>query len=253
MSAAGVASAAGRRCCSDTPGDGRALRARPVRPAPALPSLDSRRPGSTRFGRPAGRSTPSRSIADSDSGRTRRRSATGRPRDATDRRRLVAAILSSILPGTGQALNGRLRPALLFGVPTPRGDRVAGWLAHSDTPTMLIARLIAPSVLGILLVLNVVILVWRAIAVLQAFTDRRYPCGPGRLGAVGLAALLVVTVAAARRWPGATATRRRRCSPRSSADRPSVRFRRALPPARRGAPQRPARSASTRRPAGPRR
>ena len=111
----------------------------------------------------------------------------------TDRRRLLAAIASSLLPGFGQVINGRLRSALLFGIPT-LGVLVAAWLiAQSDKPTMLVARVIAPTVLGVLLVLNVVILAWRAIAVLHAFLDRRYPLRPGRLGAVGLAVLLVAT------------------------------------------------------------
>ncbi len=111
----------------------------------------------------------------------------------SDRRRLLAAIASSLLPGFGQALNGRLRPALLFGIPT-LAVIVAAWLiVQSDRPAMLIARAIAPSVLALLLVLNVAILAWRALAVVQAFMDRRYPLRPGRLGTVGLAVLLVAT------------------------------------------------------------
>ena len=90
-------------------------------------------------------------------------------------------------------LNGRLRPALLFGVPT-LAVLVAAWLvAHADRPTMLLARAIAPQVLSALLIGNVVLLGWRAIALLHAFLDRRYPLRPGRLGAVGLVVLLVVT------------------------------------------------------------
>jgi LCP family protein required for cell wall assembly len=112
----------------------------------------------------------------------------------TDRRRLVAAIGSSLLPGFGQILNGRLRPALFFGVPTLALLAGAWLLAQSDRPTMLLARVIAPSVLSVLLVLNVVILAWRAFAVLHAFADRRYPLLPGRLGAIGLATLLIATV-----------------------------------------------------------
>jgi polyisoprenyl-teichoic acid--peptidoglycan teichoic acid transferase len=112
----------------------------------------------------------------------------------SDRRRLLAAIGSSVLPGSGQLLNGRLRPALLFGVPTLAVVAAAWLVAQSDRPTMLLAKVIAPSVLGVLLILNAVILAWRAVALLHAFLDRRYPLRPGRLGAVGLAALLAATV-----------------------------------------------------------
>jgi LCP family protein required for cell wall assembly len=115
-------------------------------------------------------------------------------RRPTDRRRLLAAIASSLLPGFGQALNGRLRPALLFGIPTLLVIGTTWLIAESDRPTMLLARVLAPSVLGVLLVLNAVILGWRALAVLHAFLDRRYPLRPGRLGAVGIVALLVATV-----------------------------------------------------------
>jgi LCP family protein required for cell wall assembly len=111
----------------------------------------------------------------------------------SDRRRLLAAIASSLLPGFGQALNGRFRPTLLFGLPTMAVIAAAWLLAHADRPTMLLARVIAPSVLGVLLVANVVILAWRAMAVLHAFLDRRYPLRPGRLGALGLVVLLVAT------------------------------------------------------------
>jgi LCP family protein required for cell wall assembly len=120
-----------------------------------------------------------------------------RPPDAdrlrSDRRRLVAAIGSSVVPGLGQALNGRLRPALLFVLPTLAVLGIAWLFAASDKPTMLVAKLIAPPVLGLLLLLNLVILAWRLASVVHAFLDRRYPLRPGRLGVVGLAALLVAT------------------------------------------------------------
>jgi LCP family protein required for cell wall assembly len=133
-----------------------------------------------------------RPIAAADAGVAQRDEA-NLDRRPTDRRRLLAAIASSLLPGFGQALNGRLRPALLFGIPTLVVIATAWLIAESDRPTMLLARVIAPSVLGVLLVLNVVILGWRTIAVLHAFLDRRYPLRPGRLGAVGIVALLLAT------------------------------------------------------------
>ena len=132
-----------------------------------------------------------RSIDVEETESTRTAGSAKRPADG---RRLVAATASSLVPGLGQGINGRLRPALLFGLPTLALSAI-GWLVvQSDRPTMLLARVIAPSVLGVLLVLNVVIFGWRAAAVLHAFADRRYPLRPGRVGALGLAALLVVTV-----------------------------------------------------------
>jgi LCP family protein required for cell wall assembly len=100
-----------------------------------------------------------------------------------------------VLPGTGQALNGRLRPAIALLVPSVVLIAAAWLYAHSDTPAMLVARLVAPPILAALLVLNVVVLVWRVVAVLGAFLDRRYPLRPGRAGVAGLAILLVVTAA----------------------------------------------------------
>jgi LCP family protein required for cell wall assembly len=114
-------------------------------------------------------------------------------RSGSDRRRLLAAVLSSVLPGSGQALNGRRRPALAFLLPSLVAIAATWLFLHSDTPAMLVARIVTPPVLAALLVLNVVVLVWRIGAILGAFLDRRYPLRPGRLGAVGLAVLLAVT------------------------------------------------------------
>jgi LCP family protein required for cell wall assembly len=168
---------------------------------PSAPPLRSRHPIPADQGRRARQSPRPITSDDVDPGRPpadgeldRRRSAPRIDRRHSDRRRLLAAIASSVLPGSGQLLNGRFRPALLFGVPTLAVIAIAWLIARSDRPTMLLARVIAPSVLGALLVLNVVILAWRAIAVLHAFLDRRYPLRPGRLGAVGLATLLAATV-----------------------------------------------------------
>ncbi len=135
--------------------------------------------------------TTPRARRPSDPSQARRVRPDSRP---TDVRRLIAAALSSVLPGTGQAMNGRLRPALLFGLPTLFVALVVLLIVNAAQPTMLIAKLIAPSVLGALLVLNLVVLGWRGAALFQAFTDRRYPGKPGRLGAIGLAVLIVVTV-----------------------------------------------------------
>ena len=93
----------------------------------------------------------------------------------TDIRRLVAALLSAVIPGLGQAVNGRFRlarwlliPALILG---SAGD-------HRD-PAVLAgpprAWAINPAVLQTLLVLNVVVLAWRLIAVAQASSTGATP------------------------------------------------------------------------------
>jgi LCP family protein required for cell wall assembly len=164
---------------------------------PAAPPLRSRHVGA-----PAHRSTGRRRIerpiqrepnADPAIEATAPGRGPARDRATFDRRRLLAAVLSMVLPGTGQALNGRLRPAVAFLVPSLIAIAAAWLFLHSDTPTMLVARVVAPPVLAALLILNVVVLIWRLVAVLGAFLDRRYPLRPGRLGAAGLAAVLIAT------------------------------------------------------------
>jgi LCP family protein required for cell wall assembly len=167
----------------DPPRPARPMRARPSRDADPEPSLDlATAPATRRADVRRGARPNARPIRQPDT----------RP---SDRRRLAAAIASAVLPGSGQALNGRLRPALAFLVPSLVVVGAAWLFLHSDTPAMLLARVLAPPVLAALLVLNGVLLGWRLIAVGQAFLDRRYPLRPGRLGAVGLAVVLVLTAA----------------------------------------------------------
>ena len=109
---------------------------------------------------------------------------------ASDQRRLFAAVLSAILPGLGQAFNGRWRATLVFGIPSLALIVVTWLLLQLNSPTMLIARAIIPTNLQALLILNWVLLGWRLIAVLEAFGDARYPRWPGRLGGVGLAVVV---------------------------------------------------------------
>jgi LCP family protein required for cell wall assembly len=157
---------------------------------PFAPPIRGRRPIAADQARPMRSKRRPIAAADADVAQQDEANFDRRP---TDRRRLLAAIASSLLPGFGQALNGRFRPALLFGIPTLVVIATAWLIAHSDRPTMLLARVIAPSVLSVLLVVNLIILGWRALAVLHAFLDRRYPLRPGRLGAVGIVALLLAT------------------------------------------------------------
>jgi LCP family protein required for cell wall assembly len=112
--------------------------------------------------------------------------------DATylDRRRLAAAFLSAVLPGLGQLFNRRPRLAAVFLVPT--GILILlvllAWVTQS--PARLAAWVAAPSVLGTLLSLNLVLLLLRVVSVVQAFLDTRWHGPTGRLGILGVLVIL---------------------------------------------------------------
>ena len=96
----------------------------------------------------------------------------------TDIRRLVAALLSAVIPGLGQAVNGRFRLARWLLIPALVLVPLVIIAIQLFSPVRLAAWAINPAVLQTLLVLNVIVLVWRLIAVAQAFFDGRYPTGP---------------------------------------------------------------------------
>ena len=112
----------------------------------------------------------------------------------TDRRRLAAAGLSAVLPGLGQAFNGRRRLALGFLIPSLILMAIALLVVKTQSPARLAAWAVAPAILGTLLTLNVVLLGWRLVASGQAFLDTRRAGPTGRAGVIGivLVALLVI-------------------------------------------------------------
>lgn len=109
-----------------------------------------------------------------------------------DRRRLAAAGLSAVLPGLGQAFNGRSRLAALFLFPSLVILGAGVLLVSTQSLTRLAALVVAPPVLGTLLTINLLLLVWRLLATGQAFLDTRRPGPTGRLGAVGIAVIAVL-------------------------------------------------------------
>ncbi len=111
-----------------------------------------------------------------------------------DRRRLAAAGLSALLPGLGQAFNRRPRLALLFLVPSlvVLGAALLLWMTQS--PARLVAWAVTPSVMGTLLTLNLLLLVWRLIAMFQAFLDTRFSGTTTRVGIIGIVVLTVLVV-----------------------------------------------------------
>jgi LCP family protein required for cell wall assembly len=112
----------------------------------------------------------------------------------TDLRRLAAAALSAVIPGLGQLYNGRRPLAALFLVPSLILLIVAVIVVRGQSPARLAAWVVSPQVMGTLLTLNVVLLVWRLLAVGQAFLDTRRTGPAGRLGVIGIAVIAIAVV-----------------------------------------------------------
>jgi polyisoprenyl-teichoic acid--peptidoglycan teichoic acid transferase len=111
-----------------------------------------------------------------------------------DRRRLAAAGLSAVLPGLGQLFNGRRQLAAVFLVPSLILVLLGVFLFATQPTIQLAARAAAPDVLAALLTLNLILLLFRLLAVGQAFLDTRRPGPTSRIGIVGIAILLLLVV-----------------------------------------------------------
>jgi LCP family protein required for cell wall assembly len=68
-------------------------------------------------------------------------------------------------------------------------------LMQLQSPVRLAAWVITPSVLGTLLTLNVLIMLWRLVASVQAFLDTRWSGPTGRLGAIGMVIIGLAIIA----------------------------------------------------------
>ena len=108
-----------------------------------------------------------------------------------DRHRLGAAILSAIMPGLGQVANRQTRLALLFGLPSLALFALLLLVLQGNSTTRLFATLMVPATLGTVLVLNVLVLLWRLVAVAQAFFDARYPLRPSARATAGLGVIVL--------------------------------------------------------------
>jgi len=113
--------------------------------------------------------------------------AAGRP----DGRAPLAAFFSFVLPGLGQAYNRQFRLALLLGLPAA----VLGWLvlAAAARGGQVLTELLDVRVLLAIILLNLALLGWRAIAIYQAHVAREAP-GRRRWTTWVTAALLVTTL-----------------------------------------------------------
>ena len=108
-----------------------------------------------------------------------------------DRRRLAAAGLSAVLPGLGQAFNRRSRLAAVFLIPSLVLLLLGFLLYSTQSLTRLAAFVVSPPVLATLLAINFLLLGWRLLAVGQAFLDTSNRGPTGRVGLVGLAAIVL--------------------------------------------------------------
>jgi LCP family protein required for cell wall assembly len=99
-----------------------------------------------------------------------------------------------VLPGLGQLFNGRRGLAALFLIPSLVLFVVAFLLVRSQSPAQLAAWVVSPQVLGALLTLNVLVLVWRLVAVGQAFLDTRRAGPAGWLGIGGIVLIGLVVL-----------------------------------------------------------
>lgn len=118
----------------------------------------------------------------------------------------MAAGLSAVIPGLGQAVNRDARLAAIFAAPLVVVVVITWLLLQLNSPTRLLASLIVPSTLTVLLVLNGLFLLWRLAAVGQAFLDRRFTSNPTGRGWLGLVLVMGFVAAphAFGQWVGTT-------------------------------------------------
>ena len=124
-------------------------------------------------------------------------------------RRIAVSFLSAVVPGLGQALNGRRRLAAVFLVPVLLLVLVAAVIVASTPPATVLARVIEPHVLGILGVVNLAVLAWRLAAIGQAFGDPRSGPRVTAPAIAGLIAVILFTIAPhmlAKSWVDAAQT-----------------------------------------------
>ena len=90
-----------------------------------------------------------------------------------DGRAPLAAFFSFVLPGLGQAYNRQFRLALLLGLPAA----VLGWLvlAAAARGGQVLTELLDVRVLVAIILLNLGLLGWRAVAIYQAYVAREVP------------------------------------------------------------------------------
>ena len=99
-----------------------------------------------------------------------------------------------MLPGLGQLFNGRRQLAAIFLVPSLILLLLGVIAIATQSPARLTAWAVNPAVLGTLLTLNLLVLLWRLVAVGQAFLDTRWAGPTGRLGVGGIVVITILVI-----------------------------------------------------------
>jgi LCP family protein required for cell wall assembly len=111
-------------------------------------------------------------------------------------RALALSLASAALPGLGQALQRRWRPAIVIGIPTLALLAGIVW-AFAQDPLTLVSWMVDPTLLGTLVVVGVA---WAALCALAAADAGRTACpdasGPPRTRLAGQAVIALVAIAA---------------------------------------------------------
>ncbi|MEI8333048.1 MAG: LCP family protein [Chloroflexota bacterium] len=121
---------------------------------------------------------------------------------ASEGRRLLAAALSALVPGLGQAYEGRLAAAALLFAPVVLIAVGLGLIVGTTPLPELAGSLVLPSTITVLLVANIALLAWRILAVVDAWHGGRRQRAErttgstgrdrGTAGALGVLALVAI-------------------------------------------------------------
>lgn len=115
---------------------------------------------------------------------------------ATDLGRALTALLSGVIPGVGQLVNGHRGLAIRYALPFLVVAGVAYLIVRTSSGSRLVAAIVSPGTMTLLLAVNGVLLAWRLGSILHAFFDPKFAGRPTRAGWLLLGVLLVATT-----WP----------------------------------------------------
>ena len=120
------------------------------------------------------------------------------PAPLDPRRRWIAAVLSSVIPGLGHLVAGRRRLAALFGLPVVALAVGAAVALAALGPVRFAASFVEPEVLWALIGLQAALIAWRLAAMASSVLDARLP-HPRRRDLLPIA-LLVAFIVAPQGW-----------------------------------------------------